>query len=183
MGLTPVASDLVRLYLTLVNPEFETRNFDVTDFVDFNNRTVRELESSVWSSLRAPGRHTPSSPPPRLTSRLEALLAEQDAALDPSSFALRGAGEAALRWLAEKDHLVSAPGDHAWWLKSTALLLYPLMPKLGQVLWTACGHEGEPTTASFLETRAPGPSPDLLPVGREITVEDLEPCLPDDPPW
>jgi methionyl-tRNA synthetase len=178
IGLTPVGSDLVRFYLTLVNPEFEGQNFDVADFVDFNNRTVREIERSVRDSLRKRGERTSSSPSPRLLSRLEALIADQDAALDPSAFALKGASEAALRWLSEKDRLARDPNDHTWWLKSTALLLYPIMPKLSRVLWATCGHEKEPTTAAFLEVRNPGPAPRSLPLGSEINAKDLEPCLP-----
>lgn len=177
--LTPVASDIVRYYLSVVNPEFEERNLDVFDFVSFNNQMVQDLRSSVHESIRYRPVRTPRTPSPRLITRLEELLVEQDKALDPGSFALHGVSSAGQKWLHEKHSLIQDADDHTWWLKGTALLLYPVMPDLGMTLWTACGHEREPRLAAFLEPRPSRPLTSSLPLGCQVKVEDLKPCLPD----
>lgn len=174
---TPASSDAVRFYLAWVNPEFETSNFDVAGFVAFTNWMAAELAPALGASQAA----RPAQPPPpapALLARLEQLLAVQERALDPQTFALAASAGAAKDWIAERGALAREPGDHGWWLKGAALLFAPLMPRLAAALWKSCGHAGEPRLAEFLERRPSAAQPPPLPVAVPLEVEDLRPCFP-----
>ncbi len=104
---TPASSDAVRFYLASVNPEFETSNFDVAGFVTFTNWMAAELAPALAASQAARPPLVPPPPAPALAARLAELLAVQERALDPATFALSASAGAAKDWIAERGALAA----------------------------------------------------------------------------
>lgn len=178
IGRTRAGSDAVRCYIARVNPEHGPASFDIDDFIGFVNEfLVTRLDSVVERRWRQAIHAVPATPPDQLLRRLESLLDERDAALDPRDFNLSGSLGQVEAWLALQADVGDGGNSAYWWLKGFSLLAYPLMPKLGAALWSALGHPGAPSTAGFVQNTTPVPSAQL-PRFTQVRAADLAPCLP-----
>jgi methionyl-tRNA synthetase len=178
VGKTPLSSDAIRYYTALTNPESASSNFDLRELIDVvNNRLAGALERAVSAAVSSLADGPPSRPTDSLLTRVEALLAAQDQSMELASFRLAGAVSAIDEWIDEGAHLAGSPTGY-WWLKSLALLAYPVMPRFSTRVWSSLGHRGHPNLAEFLD-RPSLPTPTgMSAFFTPITLEQLAPCLP-----
>lgn len=175
---TRAGSDAARCYVARVNPERGPASFDIADFIEFvNGFLARRLDSLVARRWRQAMHAVPAAPPGELLRRLDSLLEERDALLDPRHFNLGGSLDQIEAWLALEPEAGDGASAAYWWLKGFSLLTYPLMPKLGAALWSALGHRDAPSTAAFAEITRPAPAA-AIPRFSGVRPADLEPCLP-----
>ncbi|WP_315837673.1 class I tRNA ligase family protein [Bradyrhizobium prioriisuperbiae] len=157
VGRTSISSDLARMFLARISPEEWVSNLDIDELVSFVNE---DFGASLQATLAAASRQIecevePTSPPPALMDAFVEALKAQIAALSPNNFSLRRAVRAIEDWLASGMSYCDTPARAYWWLKSFALLVHPLMPRLGEDLWQKLGHADQPTMAKFFDETEP----------------------------
>jgi len=175
---TPLESDLARLYLASVNPEFAMADFRLEECLEQTNRWRRDLLAATDPGL-IPASTVIAPPPAPLIHLLDELLVQQDRALDPASFALVDAVAPLRSWLDRRMAFAPLPSDLYWWRRGLALLAEPILPHLADQMWQQTGLSGRPNLADFFTIGSVrcGDQPLLSP--KALTRQDLEPCLPD----
>lgn len=176
-GKTPLESDLARLYLASVNPEFATADFQLEDCLEQTNRWRCDLLAATDPGLIPPG-IVIGTPPAPLLALLDELLGRQDRALDPACFALVDVVAPLQAWLDRRTAFAPLPSDQYWWRKGLALLAAPLLPQMAERLWREAGMAGQPSLAEYLEIGAIRMADQPLWSATPLTRQDLKPCLP-----
>ncbi|MEL6862987.1 MAG: class I tRNA ligase family protein, partial [Bacteroidota bacterium] len=176
---TKASSDAVRYYLISRSPETQESNFDIQDFIQFNNAFLVEdfsrLLSMVWSNWEIA---VQNPIPESLKLDLEKAFTEQANCWEPPAQELLKGLQVLEQWLQSVAASSDWQSQPYWMLKSISLMCYPIMPKMSQEIWTLLGAEGAPATATFLQLSSPEAKTELPIFFETITYEDLLPCLP-----
>lgn len=153
---TSLSSDIVRMFLCLINPEDQVKNLDVDALVFFANEGFgRKLHIALSTAGKKLRNEACGSPPLAQINIFYSLLRDQSAALSPDDFSLRRAAYMVEDWLDRATDFCDTPTGAYWWLKSLAVLAYPVMPQLGESLWQDLGHSLKPTLTAFLDQSMP----------------------------
>ncbi|MFI9720178.1 class I tRNA ligase family protein [Streptomyces sp. NPDC052396] len=173
-----IGTDAVRYFLARADLEAGPAGFDTAPFLHTANAVLADdlgkRIAAAWSRLP---QGTPGAPAPALVTALEALLAEQSAALDGHRVHTPRAVAALDRWWADDALAHTAPDGAYWWLKGLALLAFPVMPSLAERVWQGLGGSGEPRSAGYPAATPVRPLPAAPGLPRALAAE-LESCLP-----
>ncbi|MBT2525907.1 class I tRNA ligase family protein [Streptomyces sp. ISL-99] len=173
-----VSVDAVRYFLAKVNPEAGPASFEPAEFLaEAGDRLSGRFGASLAAChRRLPER--PGAPDGRLMARLDALLGDQERALDSPQVSTAAAVRAFDTWCDSAPGPDAHPDTAYWWLKGAAVLGWPVMPGFAQQTWTTLGGDGEPRLSAFLHPTAPvtAGGPVVFP---RPTAADLAPCLPE----
>lgn len=175
-----IPSDLVRYYLALRNPDKSTTNFDPTDFVNISNNLGERINNIlVYLDERKDDLYLDQDFPKSWMNKLSTQLEKQNKALDLSSFNLELVCESIDDWLDffERDGKQFSPAEKFWWLRSFALIAYPIMPTFTSNIYEILlGHKSIRLDRFFSEPLRPEISLKHLYIKR-INLENLRLCM------
>jgi methionyl-tRNA synthetase len=175
-AVVPTLSDAIRLYLVETSPEDSESDFRMDDFFASTNEFYERWNSVVTKTLASLSREASAHGVPDGVARaLVEALDQQDRALDPRSFCLRDAAPPIRKWLAESG--IPASEAPYWWLKSLALIMWPVLPKMSKWLWNRLGHNGVPSEEVYTELTTPQMNETFTPIER-LSQNKLHSCLP-----
>lgn len=138
------SSDIVRLFLANIKTFDSMGDVSITNLVEFHNKTVNWIENLLVSAMDKVSTHSDQNGKQVIIEKLEALIQKQSMSLDPAIYRLADAAAVIDEWVAIGEELNQYTEAYFWWLKGMALLSYPFMPRLAQILWTKLGYSGEP---------------------------------------
>ena len=176
-----MSTDLFRTYMVPANPEYELSNFDIEDFLMTSNALINTTETAV---ARAKAKFevedfTPGPVPADVAHRLIKSLYRQAMAMDLRDFSLLDMLSPIEAWLKSQTALCGTSLTASyWWVKSLALLCWPVMPKLGQWIWQQLGHAGAPNGTAFNLTPMLAIDGSPTPLGALIDHATLDAVLP-----
>ncbi|MFK7000957.1 class I tRNA ligase family protein [Flavobacterium oreochromis] len=180
VSISGIQPDVVRYYLTKQNPEKETKNFDINDFIDLVNTELcgkhnKAIKEAIVSSSNSP--HVLCQD---LFNNLQEMLVQQNNYIEPPEFAFSKLLLPVELWVSSylKMSKEAKKNNSYWWLKGYALLVYPVMPNISKKLWRSLCFENEINFENFFigNQLQENIAPDVY--FREISYEILEKCLP-----
>lgn len=176
---TPVTVDMARYYLATIDPAQKQTNFLIDDLVStINQIVIDEIYHTVDVCLQEYIPHDIQAASPNMTKAVNKAFAEQDSCFDASQFYLEKAANLISNWIETWHRLTNKnPSDSYWFLKSLAMISYPIMPNLGETLWHHLGATGKPNLAEF-DNRTPIQTSHFQTKVQHINQADISPCLP-----
>jgi methionyl-tRNA synthetase len=173
-----VSSDSLRYFLSKTNPETETKDFRVSEFIRTNNEVLCSVVGrQIRESFSALNPEQISEAPPILTQWLSDLVEAQELDLAFPSPNLSRALSAVDTFSLFGRTLEQTPANAYWWLKGWVLLAYPFMPEMSQRIWDRLGYTGPPHLGAYLE-RPQFPIPEQVSLGvSEISLRAVEKCV------
>lgn len=142
-------SDLVRLFLALINVKTQVGNFETDAFNQFYSNQINWLNSYVINPLLSITKPEKNIIDDCILKYLEELFTQQHTYLQPHNYLPHLAAEVVIRWQKFINTYQLKNTHYFWLLKGFAILAYPFMPKLCVQLWKSLGFEGEPTSINF----------------------------------
>ncbi|QLZ70360.1 methionine--tRNA ligase [Legionella sp. PC1000] len=144
-----LCSDIVRLYLASIDVRSQTGNFIIDVFIHYYNKTIDWFEHYIIQGIQNIPEKVSQPCNQQLQHQLCDLFAIQEDALQPDHFSPHIGVQSLNDWLVLGKSLSRSSEDYFWWLKGFTLVIYPYMPKLGEIIWNALGYEQLPTQADF----------------------------------
>lgn len=153
-------SDAVRFVISATSPTHAERDLRIGDFLHWYNTVfIDGLCAPLLAVLDQLGGDTALLPDPDVIAQFAPLWAR---ACEGHAFERYDPAEQVqfvLDWAQRGQAFAtsSAPAAYAW-LKTMALLVYPITPRLATTIWQRLGEDGEPNLARLAEASIPGGS-------------------------
>lgn len=134
--------DNIRYYLASTSPSNTNTNFSMDEFNLIVQNEISKIEMIVQKVFKQieNNSYTISL---QLINKFESILEQQNRALDYLNFLPENLNETCMLWLDSSKEL-DLKGDYQFWLQGMAVLIYPIMPEMGQRIWNQLDIEGVP---------------------------------------
>ncbi|WP_103069464.1 class I tRNA ligase family protein [Aquimarina sediminis] len=175
---TKATSDAVRFYLIKNHPEQCETNFDVREFIRFNNNFLLKEVDAYIQILRQPlfSEYSIKDIPRELIEALMNALDKQKSFLMPPNQKLTEASQFMQSWFGT---LQEEWKQYPYWsLKAISMFYYPVMPEMSIAIWKECGHKDKPVFDQFLEKRTINKKFRQEHFFEFLKYSELSPCLP-----
>ena len=142
-------SDIVRLFLALIDVHHQSGNFNTDQFLQFYSNMILWMQSCViepLSKMRKPEANIIDN---QILQTLAHLLEQQQLVLQVHNFMPHLAAKLILDWQDMMKSYDKNNHHYFWLLKGFVLLAYPFMPEFCEKIWHALGYEGKPSIYYF----------------------------------
>lgn len=182
---TPVDADMARFYLATIDPTDEQTDFVIDGLVDtINQRVIDEVYRAVNVCLQQYQSHDLQAPSASMSDLISKVFAEQDGCFEASQYYLTKAADVIVNWvetwqaLGDKSPQDKKQSDSYWFLKSLAMISYPVMPNFAESLWQHLGAVGIPNMAQF-DSKTVIRAASFKCRTSHISQADIYPCMPE----
>lgn len=149
-GSEDLTIDCVRVYLSSINVREKQGNFIWDEFISCARRIQHCLEHVVIPGLNAASSIAMRTINPAMIRSLESALTTQSQAMHPAHYAPHVAAELIDEWMRNGEKIDGGDVSNLfWWIKGLSLLIYPIMPALGQTIWSVLGYAGIPDSTDY----------------------------------
>ncbi|GAA3627156.1 class I tRNA ligase family protein [Flavivirga jejuensis] len=148
---TKAKSDSIRFYLAKNHPKDKETDFNISDFIHFNNSfLVKEFDIKVQKLLyQLLETKEVKKLPSNLNKDLMLAVKQQANLLMPPTQNLNKAVEFSQNWFLKTIKNEDWLANPYWLLKSLSLFFFPIMPEISETIWKALGNTGAPTNKNF----------------------------------
>lgn len=143
------SSDIVRLYLSSIDISNCTGNFVAIDFISFYNKTVSWIEEFILHPIQRLVEREVYACDEHLKNTITSNIIFQEKEVVLNKFSPFKRYSVLNKWLEFGTKIDKYSENYFWWLKMASLFLYPIMPKLGELLWQALGYKNFPLLQDF----------------------------------
>ena len=182
---TPVNADMARFYLATIDPTDEQTDFVIDGLVDtINRRVIDDIYHAVNVCLKAYQSQDLQVPSANMSDLMAKVFAEQDGCFEASQFYLTKAAGVISNWVKTWQALVgkspqdNKQSDSYWFLKTLAIISYPVMPNFAESLWQNLGATGIPNMAEF-DNKTTIKTTKFECRTTHISQADIYPCMPE----
>jgi methionyl-tRNA synthetase len=142
-------SDLVRLFLALIDVRHQVGNFDTEQFISFYNNNIHFLQDYIINPLKTLKKPEKSVIDNQIIETLNHFLTKQHHALQVNHYMPHLAAKFILAWQEIMKSYDKNNSQYFWLIKGFILLAYPFMPEFSEIIWHALGYEGKPIIYYF----------------------------------
>ncbi|VVC77220.1 Methionine--tRNA ligase [Aquicella siphonis] len=143
-GSEKLITDCVRYYLSSINVRENQGDFIMSEFKACCLRMMDCVQRLVIPALQQIADVPITAIGADMMEEMESALARQEQAMRPVRYLPQTATDQVEVWIQSGEGHAKADGNAFWWLKGLCLLVYPMMPHLGQEMWFALGYDGAP---------------------------------------
>lgn len=153
---TKIDVNALRFYLALINPEHHSTHFYTSEFVDFyNNYFICQLLETLQIAFESISGMRINHVDENIIKEFTHIISGQKNNLLKESFSLSKICLLVKDWLSRFQYFHIDLAQIYWWLKSFAVLSYPIMPELAENIWRNLGYTTAITLNDFFEITRP----------------------------